>query len=433
MDSTLLLSAQNVSKSYEASVSSSRLFFEALFGVRGNRDSVDALKPMNVDIHRGSSVGILGRNGAGKSTLLSILAGHIPPSSGTVTKYGRVAALVGIGQHFNINESGRYNAAQFCRIQGVTGGEAKEMIARIEEFAEIGSFFDRPVKTYSSGMRARLSFSCATFVNADLIIVDEVLAVGDAEFRSKCYGHIESSIDAGQTYILVSHSPAIIGNYCSRALVLKEGQLVFDGDPLGGMQAYENIVSVIARRKRSNADLMAMRIASANGAAAESGVQINSVRFDADTLLKDAPTEETSGEVTETAQGNKVLLTASETPATLTIRLTVDTDIPVPRVAAAWRNSKVIVVAANATVLKQSAWKAGESYDIVFSFTPRFVVGAYLLRFTIADYSEGRKDLLLEKEGLLEVHVIDGYRAGLVDLGFSAECRQVSRNNFKEV
>ncbi len=105
MNTDLLLSARCVSKSYEAAVSPSRLFVEALFGIKGRRESVDALKPLDLDIHRGTSVGILGRNGAGKSTLLSLLAGHISPTTGTVTKYGRVAALIGIGQQFNIKES----------------------------------------------------------------------------------------------------------------------------------------------------------------------------------------------------------------------------------------------------------------------------------------------------------------------------------------
>lgn len=312
MDSSLLISAKNVSKSFEATVSPSRLFFEALLGIRGQRESVDALKPLSLDIHRGSSVGILGRNGAGKSTLLSILAGHIPTTTGKVTKYGRIAALVGIGQQFNIKESGRYNAHQFCRIQGITGERAKHAVAEIEQFSELGAFFDRPVKTYSSGMRARLSFSCATFVEADLIIVDEVLAVGDAEFRSKCYGHIESSMDAGQTYILVSHSPAIIGNYCSRALVLNQGELLFDGDPLGGMQAYEGIVSVVARRKRSNTDLLRMRAQNADDVSGLDDLKVESVKFEAESKLSN---EAQVGATSDTqAPGEKVLITASEVP-----------------------------------------------------------------------------------------------------------------------
>lgn len=423
MDSSLLLSAENISKSFEASVSPSRLFFEALLGIRGQRESVDALKPLSLDIHRGSSVGILGRNGAGKSTLLSILAGHIPPTTGTVKKHGRIAALVGIGQQFNIKESGRYNAHQFCRIQGITGERAKQAVVEIENFSELGPFFDRPVKTYSSGMRARLSFSCATFVEADLIIVDEVLAVGDAEFRSKCYGHIESSIDAGQTYILVSHSPAIIGNYCSRALVLNQGELIFDGDPLGGMQAYERIVSVVARRKRSNADLMKMRVMHADESTEVDDMVVQAVKLEADSRLSDDNKPE--GKENTQAPGEKVLMTASENPVRLTVRVKSEIDVSRPRVAAAWRNSKGIVTAAFAKVLSDQAWEKGKSYDVEFSFTPRLVVGAYLLRFSVADYSGGSKDLKLEKEGLLELHIVDGYRAGLVDLQFDASCAEV--------
>ncbi len=413
-----------MSKSYEAAVSPSRLFVEALFGIKGRRESVDALKPLDLDIHRGTSVGILGRNGAGKSTLLSLLAGHISPTTGTVTKYGRVAALIGIGQQFNIKESGRYNAAQFCRVQGIRGEKAKRAIAEIEQFSELGAFFDRPVKTYSSGMRARLSFSCATFVEADLIIVDEVLAVGDAEFRSKCYGHIESSIDAGQTYILVSHSPAIVGNYCSRSIVLNKGELVFDGDPLGGMQAYEESVSIVARRKRSAAELMKLRIENSEEVNKPDDLAINSIRIECDTVLQDD--EASDKRIRVVSPGEKVLISATEEPARVTVQVQSNIEIARPRVAAAWRNSKGIVTAAHAKVLSDQSWEAGKTYDVEFTFVPRLVVGGYLLRFSVADYSDGSKDLKLEKEGLLELNVVEGYRAGLVDLQFEAKCIEVN-------
>lgn len=412
-----LIAATGISKSYDAALSPGAIFLEALTGIRGKRERIEALKPMNVSVERGASVGILGRNGAGKSTLLGLLAGHVAPTTGKIERHGRIAALVGIGQQFNVNETGRYNAAQFCSIQGASRAKAKEMIAKIAEFSELGSYFDRPVKTYSSGMRARLSFSCATFVDADLIIIDEVLAVGDAEFRSKCYGHIEASIDAGQTYIMVSHSPAVIGNYCSRALVLHEGNLAFDGDPLGGMQAYDELVAARPRKRRTETELLAMRKHAAELGIAAPGVEVVSIKWNVpDALIPNADLAIEAGVPAETSS-HRMLIIAGESPVTLQLRLRCHEPITRPRIAAAWRNSKGIVVAAGTQVLQDGPWNAGEDYDVSFTFTPRLVVGGYQLRFTVAEYEHATKELVLEKEGLAELHVLDGYRAGLVDLG----------------
>lgn len=417
VDLQILLQATNISKSFETTATPPQLFLEALTGLRGKRPVAEAVKPLNLSVYRGQSVGILGRNGAGKSTLLGMLAGHFAPTTGKIERFGRVSALVGIGQHFNVNETGRYNARQFASIQGITGNEAKETVERIKEFSELGSYFDQPVKTYSSGMRARLSFSCATFVKADLIIIDEVLAVGDAEFRSKCYGHIEATIDAGQTYIMVSHSPAIIGNYCSRAIVMKQGELIFDGDPLGGMQAYEETLNVAPRKRRSAEELVALRRAATGQDYEGPAIEVTGLAVLTPPALVPA---EGAVEVSEPSVGGKVFLKGGEEVVRLKVQLACLQDIARPRIAAGWRSSKGIVLAAVSELVREEGWVAGEEYEVELAFKPRMVVGAYLLRFTIADYAGGEKALRLEKEGLIELHIVDGCRAGLVDVDFNA-------------
>lgn len=414
---SVLLSAKGISKSYETSATPPQLFIEALSGLRGKREVMQAVKPIDLSVLSGQSVGILGRNGAGKSTLLGLLAGHFAPTTGKVDRFGRVSALVGIGQHFNMNETGLYNARQFANIQGMTGEEAKDAVQRIKDFSELGSYFERPVKTYSSGMRARLSFSCATFVKADLIIIDEVLAVGDAEFRSKCYGHIESTIDAGQTYIMVSHSPAIIGNYCSRAIVLKQGELIFDGDPLGGMQAYEETITVAHRKRRSTEELVALRLAATAETYEGPAVEIVGVTVQTPPALLPS---ETASNITQPAPGGKVFVKGGEEDLRLVVRVVCLQDIERPRIGAGWRSSKGIVLAAVAELVRDQAWTAGKEYEIELTFKPRLVVGAYLLRFTVSDYAGGEKTMRLEREGLIELHIVDGCRAGLVDVDFRA-------------
>jgi ABC-type polysaccharide/polyol phosphate transport system ATPase subunit len=399
----ILLQARGISKAYELSVKPSRLFFENVIGIKRTRDMLHALRPLDLAIHRGTSIGVLGRNGSGKSTLLGILAGIIHPTTGSVAMTGRVAALVGIGDSLSIEESGRDNAARFCRIQGLSTASSKEAVERIRAFADIGSHFDRAVKTYSSGMKARLNFACATCVKADLIIVDEALAVGDAEFRSKCYGHIEATIDAGQTYMMVSHSPAIIGNYCDRAIVLDRGEVLFDGDPLGGMQAYDSLTRVAAKRKRSQEDLFALRRKHA-----DSNEHVNAVEI-ASVSMVDART----GVTVDGAS-----LVASETPVRLAVTYEVKKPVLIPRIACGVRNGKGIMVATVAETIKDEAWKPGETRNVTFEFIPRLAVGTYLIRLSVSDLAGGERNLLFDREGVLELQILDGSRGGLVDLGF---------------
>lgn len=400
---SLVLSARGVSKTYDVDVKPPAIFVERLFGFKPAHKQFIALKPLDLDIELGRSIGILGKNGAGKSTLLGILSGIIPASTGKVTAFGRVAALVGVGQSFSIDETGRENARRFCRLQNMHGEELKEAIERIKEFSELGGHFDLPVKTYSSGMRARLNFACATSVKADLIIIDEVLAVGDAEFRSKCYGLIESSIERGQTYIMVSHSPAIIGNYCDRAIVLDHGEVKFDGDPLGAMQVYDSMLNVAARKRRSTEKLLEIRRRFAGEAANEEAVELTSV-----TLRDAASGVEIDGKA----------IVASETPLIVSAEYRVNQSVAQPRVSCGIRNGKGIMVAGIGEALRDEPWRAGETRRVEFSFIPRLSVGAYLVRLLVYDLSAGEKSTLLDREGTVEFHIVEGARTGLVDIGF---------------
>ncbi len=395
-----VIEAQGVSKTYETGKSPSSLFVERVFGIKGKNDTFEALKPLDLNIKIGTSVGILGRNGAGKSTLLNVLSGNTQPTTGKVTPYGRVAALIGIGQSFNIEDTGRANARRFCRMHGLSGEEAKEAVARVLDFSELGAHFERPVKTYSSGMKARLDFSCATFVRADLIIVDEVLAVGDAEFRSKCYGFMEASIEAGQTYLMVSHSPAVVGNYCNRALVLNEGRLIFDGDPLGGMQAYQSLISVGSRKKRSQEDLMRLQV-SQSADALSAALALKDIHYSAaDGDRRDHLTLAATGEVGRIHATFEVL-----------------SEIPAPRIACGLRNSKGIMITAAAETPKGEPWLPGETRRVTFEFDLRLAVGNYFVRLGVDDLSSGERISVFEREGAIELRFMQGPRTGIVDLG----------------
>lgn len=188
-----------------------------------------ALKDLTFTIHEGESVGIIGLNGAGKSTLLKILGNVTKPTKGSIKIFGRVGALIELGAGFHPELSGRENIFLTGSILGIKKREISSKLDDIISFAELEQFIDTPVKRYSSGMFVRLGFSIAVHIIPDILIVDEVLAVGDLSFQKKCFDWIHNYLISGKTLVLVSHQMHHVENVCNRVLYIKEGQIVFDG------------------------------------------------------------------------------------------------------------------------------------------------------------------------------------------------------------
>jgi lipopolysaccharide transport system ATP-binding protein len=198
-----------------------------------------ALRGASFSIAQGEAIGIIGRNGAGKSTLLKILSRVTKPTEGHALIRGRVGTLLEVGTGFHPELTGRDNIFLSGTILGMSHAEVKKKFDSIVEFAEIGKFIDTPVKRYSSGMYVRLAFAVASFLDPDILIVDEVLAVGDAAFQRKSLGRLnESSAQQGRTVLFVSHNLGAIRNFCQRVLLLECGRLVFDGPTQEGIERY---------------------------------------------------------------------------------------------------------------------------------------------------------------------------------------------------
>ncbi len=190
-----------------------------------------ALRDVSFDVEPGETVGILGRNGSGKSTLLQLIAGTLTPTAGSVAVRGRSSAILELGAGFNLEFTGRENLVVSAAVAGMTADEAVSRMAAMIRFADLGDFIDQPVKTYSSGMHARLAFAAAIHVNPDVLIVDEALAVGDARFQAQCFRKFDEFRKRGVTILFVSHSVDQIARHCSRALLLEGGVLVRAGEP----------------------------------------------------------------------------------------------------------------------------------------------------------------------------------------------------------
>jgi len=189
-----------------------------------------ALQDVSFTVVKGEVVGIIGRNGSGKSTLLQIIANTLAPTSGSTRVTGRIAALLELGSGFNPEFTGRENVYINGAILGLSKKRLDECFPRIEGFADIGDFIDQPVKAYSSGMMVRLAFAISVHVNAEVLLIDEALAVGDVAFQFKCLHRLEELLEKGTSILLVTHDLQLVKNYCRRALYLKQGRLAYNGD-----------------------------------------------------------------------------------------------------------------------------------------------------------------------------------------------------------
>ena len=190
-----------------------------------------ALRDVSLTIRRGESVGIIGPNGAGKSTLLRIVSRLAPLTKGKLAVRGRISPLLELGAGFHPQINGRENAVLNAVLLGLSRKEAQEKLPEIVEFSELGNFIDQPMRTYSSGMYVRLGFAVAVHVRPEILLVDEVLAVGDAEFQRKCFDHIEKLREDKVTIVLVSHDLENVKRFCDRAVLLNHGAIALGGEP----------------------------------------------------------------------------------------------------------------------------------------------------------------------------------------------------------
>jgi lipopolysaccharide transport system ATP-binding protein len=221
---------------YRSSVG--RLGAALLPGRRRERPSVEILADVDFAVAPGESVAVIGANGAGKSTILHLAAGLVAPSEGTIAVRGRVTSLLDLGGSFLPDLTGRENARFFHEVVSPGDGLPAERERAVERFADIGASFDRPVRTYSDGMFLRLAFACAATDEPDLLLLDEVFAVGDAKFQQKCFRRVQWLRDNGTAIVLVTHLVHNLTTLCDRVLVLDRGRLVYDGAPGGGVDRY---------------------------------------------------------------------------------------------------------------------------------------------------------------------------------------------------
>lgn len=257
--SNVAIRVENISKRYTIGKTSHGSLRETLSGLfskasSGPTEEFYALRDVSFEVNRGEAIGIIGKNGAGKSTLLKVLSRITEPTTGRIEIDGRVSSLLEVGTGFHPELTGRENVFLNGTILGMSRTEVKRKFDEIVDFSGVEKFLDTPVKRYSSGMTVRLAFAVAAHLEPEILIIDEVLAVGDAEFQKKCLGKMEDVAGEGRTVIFVSHNMGAVENLCTRGILLKNGLLLYGGRVteainLYGQEGSQNIVDAIATRK----------------------------------------------------------------------------------------------------------------------------------------------------------------------------------------
>ena len=212
-----------------------------LFSKRNKVDKVHILKDITLDIKKGETVALIGTNGSGKSTLLKLMTKIIFPTKGTIKVNGKLTSLLELGAGFHPDFTGRENIYFNAAIFGLTKHEIDKRLNTIIEFSELGDFIDSPVRTYSSGMYMRLAFSVAINVDADILLIDEILAVGDKHFQDKCFAKLHELKNSEKTIVIVTHDLAQVKKLCNRAVWIKDGKIKMDGNPKEVVDKYIEI------------------------------------------------------------------------------------------------------------------------------------------------------------------------------------------------
>ena len=242
MENDVAIKIEHLYKNYKMFARKKDRFLETILPRYQKHGEFSAIEDLNLEIKKGEVLGILGKNGAGKSTLLKMITGVVTPTSGTIEVNGKISSLLELGTAFNMELTGVENIYQHGQVMGLSHEEIKAKEQEIIDFADIGDHLIQPVKTYSSGMFARLAFACAINVNPDILIVDEVLSVGDMAFQLKCFKKFEQFKKEGKTILFVTHSVADVIRNCNRSIIISSGKKIFDGDVKTGVDKYKKII-----------------------------------------------------------------------------------------------------------------------------------------------------------------------------------------------
>lgn len=316
------------------------------------------LKHISFSIKPGEAIGIVGQNGAGKSTLLKMITGTLQPTEGSVQINGRIAAILELGMGFNPELTGRQNVYHAAGLMGFNAEQVGRVMPEIEAFAEVGEYFDHPVRTYSSGMQMRVAFSVATAFRPDILIVDEALSVGDAYFQHKSFDRIREFQQQGTTLLIVSHDRGAIQSLCNRAILLESGTVIKDGTPEEVMDFYN---ALIAEKENATVQVKQLEDGSVQTRSGSGEASIDSVSL-------------------HNAVGESIEFVSVGEPVSLRIKVSINSLIPELVVGYMIKDrlgQSVFGTNTHHLGCKLEALQVGENVEYAFNFPANLGVGSY--------------------------------------------------------
>jgi len=315
------------------------------------REEIWALRDVSFGIEPGEAVGIVGRNGSGKTTLLRLVAGIFQPTGGRLEVAGEVGSLLGLGAGFHPDFTGRENVYMNGAIHGLKKSYVHERLDEIASFAELGEFFDVPVRTYSSGMYMRLGFAVATHLDADILLLDEVFAVGDEAFQRKCFGKILELRERGRTIVFVSHAAPAVERVCERAILLTSGRVAHDGAAREVIKHYQQLIA--------GEEASAQQHAWGTGEATVVAVRL------------------------EGSDGEEQRQFLSGGPLAVRLAIELSPNVSPPRVAVEFRDANGGLLGASEATAEELGWETGRSREVCFE-VPRLPLSDGLFRLSVA-------------------------------------------------
>ena len=406
----MILSVQNICKTYLDYESNFKRFASWFSKNKEEKNVKTVLKDVSFDVGAGEVVGLIGQNGAGKSTLLKIISRTLKPSSGRVTSGAKISSILELGMGFHGDLTGRQNAYQSCSLMGYSKEQIDEIITYIEDFAEIGEYFDYPVRIYSSGMQMRLAFSVVTANRPDILIIDEALSVGDVYFQHKSFDKIKEFKSLGTTLIIVSHDSGAIKSICDRVILLEKGQILKDGEPEAVLDYYNALIS-------KKQDVQISQITLQNGKTA-------TVSGNKKACIKNVEILDAAGKKIQNLEvGKKIKL-----------KVTVQANENLPSLVLGYQiknRFSQVVYGTNTYHLKQALknLKKGEEYDFSFEFDANLGVGSFSVTIALHDSDNHLQNNYEWRDNAIIFNVVNFSKPDFVGLAYLEPSLEVKRIN----
>ena len=406
----MILSVQNICKTYLDYESNFKRFASWFSKNKEEKNVKTVLKDVSFDVGAGEVVGLIGQNGAGKSTLLKIISRTLKPSSGCVTSGAKISSILELGMGFHGDLTGRQNAYQSCSLMGYSKEQIDEIIAYIEDFAEIGEYFDYPVRIYSSGMQMRLAFSVVTANRPDILIIDEALSVGDVYFQHKSFDKIKEFKSLGTTLIIVSHDSGAIKSICDRVILLEKGQILKDGEPEAVLDYYNALIS-------KKQDVQISQVALENG-------KIATISGNKKACIKNVEILDAAGKKIQNLEvGKKIKL-----------KVTVQANENLPSLVLGYQiknRFSQVVYGTNTYHLKQALknLKKGEEYDFSFEFDANLGVGSFSVTLALHDSDNHLQNNYEWRDNAIIFNVVNFSKPDFVGLAYLEPSLEIKRIN----